>query len=197
MAQISMRSILAECLEAAPARTYPHVWLNEFGQLVVGAFPTPSARFDFGAEVFISYETENGSAVRDAPQRSPEDSSQRTKTRVSLVHLAPRFTGKHEIETEDKVFEFGSATQTLIHGLPLIDERAPGTLERLSTEKRRSKRPVAKDRHELYDLPSQARYAHQMENGYWVATNNKGHEALGYVRRAIELAGLEGKWFVR
>ena len=203
MAQISTRETLSRCLESKPAGRWPHVWVTTDGVLVVGEFPNVRATFDFGAECFR--DTDQASDVGSSgPVPNPPAGQSLAlvvvnaeKKQISLIHEAPRWTETIEIETPDAVYKVGSATRALITGLELVEGLVPGTLERLSKQKGRSKRPVSLNRQDLYDLPSQAQYAHKMKNGYWVGTNNKADEAISWVERATRLAGLTGKVIVR
>jgi hypothetical protein len=203
MAQISTRETLSKCLDSKQAVRWPHVWVTTDGVLVVGEFPNVRATFDFGAECFR--DTDQASDVgSSSPVPSPPagpsldlEVVNAEKQQISLIHEAPRWTETIEIETPDARYKVGSATRALITGLELVEILAPGTLSLLSKEKGRSKRPVSINREDLYDLPSQAQYAHKLKNGYWVGTNNKADEAIRYVERATELAGLTGKVIVR
>lgn len=201
MAMLSTREALVACLGAKPASSFPHVWLSGSGGLVAGVYPKASVRFDFGSEAFVDCKD---TAVSHEPNaNTPVDTSASDtgavsgKRRISLIHEAPRWTQTIEIETPDCVYVVGSATRALITGLELLEELVPGTLEKLSIQKSRSKRPVSRTRNELFDLATQLKYSHQLKNGYWVGTNNKSEEALNYVRRAVELAGLNGKITIR
>lgn len=199
MALLSTRETLSRCLETMPACDWPHVWVSAEGVLVVGEFPIVRATFDFGAECFRNAEetTVNGIVVKTQQVAQSDNPSSvlatAEKKLISLIHEAPRWTETIEIQTPNAIYKVGSATRALISGLEIIEDLAPGTLEQFSKEKGRSKRPVSRNRADLYDLPTQVRYSHQLKNGYWVGTNNKAEEAIGYVKRAAYLAGLNGK----
>jgi len=176
MAAVARMESLTSALAGADALGGSHVWLDvQFG-LVTGTFPSPAARFDFAEEKLVSIACE-----KSEPKRI-----------VSLLGEAKRVGQVYEIETTGAVYRVGSATQMLIHGLNLIEDERPGTLEILSTRRKRSKRPVARAHADLYDLPHPETHSAQLKSGYFVATNNKAYEALGYVREAVEIAGL--KW---
>lgn len=176
----------------------PHIWIDHQSTLVLGVYPKPTYVFDFGAERFLLNEEAAAlSQVNDVTSIAPLtlkaemfEPTAAPKARVSLLHKAPRVTGKFEIETKDSIFVLGSATEVLKFGLAELERLVPGTLGKLSQQKKRSKRPVAIKREDLYDMPSQAKHAVQLENGYWVATNNKAHEAINVVREAAKIANL-------
>lgn len=153
-----------------------HVWLDEKHGLVVGDFPKPEMRFDFGSESLVS--------VAPAPPKE--------KRVISFLAQAKRVGQRYELETDDAIYKFGSATQLLIEGLNIIEEKVPGTLEKFSLRKGRSKRAVARTRAELYDYPHPDSHSAVLKSGYFVATNNKDPEARGFLREAAEISGL--KW---
>ncbi len=148
---------------------------------MAGVFPSPMVKFDFASEKTVALfgETRYTMPSPAAPKRQ-----------VSLLHEAKRVGQICEIETADAIYRLGSATQMLIHGLDLIEEARPGTMEKLSTRKKQSKRPVAKTRAALYDIEHPESHSAQLKCGWYVGTNNKASEARGVLRQAAELAGL-------
>lgn len=174
MAAIVQLKRLANALVSVSTR-FEHAWLDDAEGLVVGVFPTPEMRFDFAIEALVP--------VR--PGSVPE------KRIISLLGQAKRVVRKYEIETGEAIYTVGSATQMLIEGLNIIEEKFPGTLEKLSDDKKRTKRPVARNREDLYDVPHPHNHSAELKSGYFVATNNKDHEARGFLRSAAEIAGLE------
>lgn len=158
-----------------------HVWLDKELGLVTGTYPMAEAKFDFGQEELVSVKTD--AAILD-------------KKRISHLAQARRVVRRYELETETEIHIFGSATQLLVEGLNLVEDVAPGTLEKFAQLKGRSKRAVAKTREELYDLPHPPSHSQKLKSGFYVATNNKDAEARGYLRQAVEIAGLQwGKNF--
>jgi hypothetical protein len=63
-------------------------------------------------------------------------------------------------------------------------------LDKLSAEKGRTKRPVARRRELLYEDPKLSKYADEIEGGWWIATNNSYPEVEKFIRRAGFHAGL-------
>src|SRR5688572_514878 len=94
-----------------------HVWLDKKLGLVTGTYPTPDAKFDFGEERLVSVQAE---AVNF------------DKKRISHLAQARRVVRRYELETETEIHTFGSATQLLVEGLNLVEETAPGTLEKFA-----------------------------------------------------------------
>lgn len=158
-----------------------HVWLHPDHGLVSGTYPTPEVRFDFGEEKLLSLESK--AAVIE-------------KIKISHLAQARRIVRRYELETESEIHTFGSATQLLVEGLNLIENIAPGTLDKLAEHKGRSKRVVAKKHEDLYNIPRPLSFSQKLKSGLFVATNNKDAEARGFLRQAAELADLEwGKDF--
>jgi hypothetical protein len=183
MATIARAETLAATLSDNAGGFGPQVWLDDIHGLVAGVFPFAKAKFDFGKEAAVSLvDTEQQT------DRGPTGAAQ--KPRVVLLQHAKRVGQMYEIETRDAIFVVGSATQMLIQGLNLIEGEHPGTLERLALRKKQSKRPVAKDRADLYDVPHPEAHSAQLKNGWFVATNNKAPESRGVLRAAAEIAGL-------
>jgi hypothetical protein len=180
MAAVAQLKSLVENFASLPSRGQ-HVWLDERHGLVVGDFPNPDIRFDFASEALVTV-----ALIRPKEKRT-----------ISFLAQARRVGLKYELETEDAIYKFGSATQLLIEGLNIIEENFPGTLEKFSTRKKRSKRAVARTRDELYDYPHPEGHSAELKSGYFVATNNKDPEARGFLREAAEIAGLKwGKNFI-
>ncbi len=174
MAVISSSISLSSGFAQGAPHVGVHAWLDRELGLVTGNYPTPHARFDFGEERLV-------------PVGAPEIPT--PKRRISHLAKARRIGKCYELETDTEIHVFGSATQLLVEGLNLLEAMAPGTLETLSLRKGRTKRPVAKAREELYDVPHPLSHSEKLASGYYVATNNKNAEARGYLRQAAEIAG--------
>jgi hypothetical protein len=180
MAAVAQLKLLLTALESAAASDQ-HAWLDDAHGLVIGSFPQPEMRFDFANEKLVSAK----------PKNSKE------KKVISFLSKAKRVGEKFDLETEDAIYKFGSNTQLLIEGLNIIEDKYPGTLEKFSTWKGRSKRPVARNREDLYDVPHPITHSAELKSGHFVATNNKGLESREFLREAAQIAGLEwGRDFV-
>lgn len=173
-------------------------WLDPTLGLVVGDYPTPKRRYDFVHEAFTALPDGAAAAEHAGPATDhaepPAGGAANGPTLygkpvVDLSHKARRSSRAYLLELEEAVYRFGSATQMLIDGLPLIEERWPGVLAELARAKKRTKRPVALRREDLYDRPHPPEHSAPLPNGYFVATNNKASEALAIMRRALLLTG--------
>lgn len=179
--------------------SWAQVWLDPALGLVVGAYPTPRRRYDFVQEAFTALPdgaaatAEHAGAAMDHADppagRMADGPTIYGKPVIDLSHKARRSSRAYLLELEEAVYRFGSATQMLIDGLPLIEERWPGVLAELAHAKKRTKRPVALRREDLYDRPHPPEHSARLPNGYFVATNNKASEALAIMRRALLLTG--------
>lgn len=101
-----------------------------------------------------------------------------------------RRTGNFSIVLEGEVVPAKSQRDLLLVGLTAIERMRPGSLEKLSCERGRTKRPVARMRELLYGDARLAKHAARIEGGWWVATNNSFPEVEKFIRRAAFHAGL-------
>lgn len=181
VALASVEKMIRELSEMAK-QSASHVWLDGSSGLVVGKYPDATNQFDFTTEQFAPLASH--ASRGDAPLADP-------KRVISLLSKAGRVRSISRIETPQAIYEVGSATQMLVEGLNIVERLRPGTIAKLSLGKGRTKRPTAASREELYDVAHPPEHSAQLENGYYVATNNKAHEAIGYLKRAIQIAELE------
>lgn len=182
MAVLADTERLTASLSAMLSQAAPHVWLDPKSGLVVGVFPRAQFKFDFAEERFVHLEEETNVATLPPAEE---------KKVISLLQKAARVRNVYRIETPREIYEVGSATQMLVEGLNIVERMRPGTLSKLAQEKGRTKRPVAFKREDLYDYPHPPEHSALLESGFYAATNNKAHEAKGFLKRAIGIAGLE------
>ncbi|MFM9847983.1 MAG: hypothetical protein ACKVP3_12585 [Hyphomicrobiaceae bacterium] len=84
-----------------------------------------------------------------------------------------------------------SLKHLLAESLRAIEAAAPGTLEKLSQIKPRSRRIVARDKGELFDeIHLAERYAEPLMEGWWFGTNNSADGTKAWLERACGCAGL-------
>ena len=147
-------------------------------QLAIGKDPmNHDAVIDLSKEAILPA---NGKAPAPEPPPQPEP-----KTRQS------RSTGRYLIEFKGKMIECRSLREMLAEGLKAIEAHKPGTLEKLSTIKPRSKRIVAADKNKLFeDAELVEKYSERLMTGWWYGTNNSADETKTWLKRACELAGL-------
>ena len=186
MAIVSKIESLFDAIKVLEPAKFPHVWLKAEATLQFGTYPKSTATYSFTTEELeLHAEVDTKPVTTEMHDDCPEGEI------VDLRHLAPRRTESIDLVFSDLVMRCGSATQALLRGLEEIERRSPGTLDRLSEKKARSKRPVHRQRQALFDMPSQAKHSEQIESGHWVGTNNKRLEALNVLRSAAEIARLK------
>ena len=90
-----------------------------------------------------------------------------------------------------------SLKQLLAESLRAIEAARPGTLEKLSHIKPRTRRIVARDRKDLFDEAHLAdEFSEQLMEGWWYGTNNSADGTKAWLQRACTCAGLNwGKDF--
>jgi hypothetical protein len=104
-----------------------------------------------------------------------------------------RRSGDYWMELHGERREFGSLRDLLRQSLCSIEAVRPGTLEKLSHIKPKSKRIVAHDKKLLFDAEHLSdEYGEQLMNGWWYGTNNSSQETSAWLERACSCAGL--KW---
>lgn len=113
---------------------------------------------------------------------------------LELNEPGGRRTGSYRLTLEGRIFGAKSQKQLLLLGLQLIERERPGSLEKLSVEKSRTKRVVSRERASLNKNPSLAlKFSERIEGDWWVFTNNSFGETTKFLRRAAFLAGLHVK----
>jgi len=104
---------------------------------------------------------------------------------------ATRVMGFEWFQLDGKRIECQSKKQLLLSALQALEKRVPGTLEKLSNQKNRTKRIVARNRNDLFSKKHLVEdHSDQIVDGWWVGTNNSSAEAKVWLKRAVEKAGL-------
>ena len=193
MASVSFMSAakLAELLQKADAGTGSVVSVISASRLALGKDPLhPTISIDFSKELISPYEPPKPRAIGagDASARVIPD-EQPAPSRMS------RRSGAHWFELLGKRSEFGSLRDLLRAGLLDIERARPGSLEKLSRIKPRSKRIVARNKKMLFANEEMAdEYGAQLAEGWWYGTNNSSQETKAWLERACSCASL--RWGV-
>jgi hypothetical protein len=88
-----------------------------------------------------------------------------------------------------------SLKELLSRSFTAVEKKVPGTLDKLSNVRARSRRIVAREPSKLFDKEHLAKkYAERLLPGWWYGTNNSEEQVRVWLKRACELAGL--KWGV-
>lgn len=188
MASLSYMSSgkLADLLtKADPSRAMPVRVLSSH-QLALGADPlTPSVVIDFSNETVVPLAP--GGAL--APSK-PAGNWTSNPGDVAAWR-ATRRGGDYWYEFKGKKAVFHSLRDLLSEGLKALETTRPGTLDKLSQIKPRSRRIVARDPKLLFDRQHLAKeYAEQLMDGWYYGTNNSADETNAWLKRACECAGL-------
>lgn len=161
-----------------PSNLYLRV-LNET-EVAVGADPLhPSHVVNLSKEVVgVSGESVGvGTAAPREPQSDPT--------------ITTRRTGSYWVRVSGRQLDCGSLKRLLFDGLRAIEKTRPGTLEKLSRIKLRSRRIVAREPKQLFDNPQLAqKFAAPLADGWWFGTNNSAAETNAWLERAFACAGL-------
>jgi hypothetical protein len=171
---------VAELLKEAVARGLPYARMTNNGQLALGRDPlNPTSVIDFRAE-----------AILPLGQRPAKQASQ-PEPPIEPRHKLSRQTGKYMLDFKGNITECQSLKELLAKGLRTIEKFRPGSLERLSQVKPRTKRIVARDPRDLFDQHKLVEdYAEKLLDGWWFGTNNSRDETIAWLRRGCELSGL-------
>ena len=103
----------------------------------------------------------------------------------------PRRSGNYWFEIRGRRANCRSLKEVLSGSLQALEKTAPGTIEKLSKVRARSRRIVARDRNDLYrrqDLNE--RYAESLVAGWWYGTNNSAEQTGVWLKRACGFASL-------
>jgi hypothetical protein len=111
-----------------------------------------------------------------------------------------RATGKkYSLDIEGHRIDCVSLKDLLARGLTAFEKYKPGTLDRLSRIKLRTKRIVARDRDQLFDQAKLSdkyserlsEYAEHLSEVWWFGTNNSRAETEAWLKRGCKEAGLQ------
>jgi hypothetical protein len=107
---------------------------------------------------------------------------------------AQRTTGHYTFTHKEKdvAFARNSLADLLEAVLVYLELLAPGTLEKLSATKKRTRRIVARDKRSLYDKSHlTVNFAREISGGWWMGTNNSGSTTKTWIRQACDAAGID------
>ena len=171
---------LIELVQSANKGGDMYVRVVSGNRLALGNDPVnPTFAIDLSKEAVIPF----GNAEAPIPQEPPPH---------SVGARASRRSGDYWIELLGKRADVGSLRELLAEGLRSIETAQPGTLEKLTHIKPKSKR-IAHDKKMLFESEHLSdEYADQLMTGWWYGTNNSAQETDTWLERACGCAGL--KW---
>jgi hypothetical protein len=148
------------------------------GELVLGRNPfDPTKSIDFATEKMVALSSHD--SLTEKPDTSPVISS--------------RKTGDYWFEIEGCRVGVRSQKELLGEALRALEKAHPGTLEKLSRIRGRSKAIVSRDPNTLFNKPHLvAKFAQKLMDGWWFGTNNNANETNSRLQEAATCAGL--KW---
>jgi hypothetical protein len=157
-------------------------------QLALGRDPLrPASVIDFSNETHSAVAPANGAAVPAKAEQTPQKS-----TEVDFTSRVGRVSGQHWFELKGKKRECRSVKDLLLQSLKAIEAERPGTLEKLSGLRKRTKKIVAREPNQLFLVNKHLvkDHAEQLMGGWWVGTNNSSQETEAWLRQAAEYADL-------
>jgi hypothetical protein len=152
-------------------------------RLAVGISPLlPTSIIDLSSETVRAFSEADGVTVH-SPKPNPP---------VATGSRLARKSGRYGLNFKGEITETGSLKELLAEGLRKIEASAPGTLDKLTMLKPRTKRIVAREPRALFDQAELAeKYAERLMDGWWYGTNNSADETVTWLHRACGYASLE------
>jgi hypothetical protein len=173
------------------------VMVKATNRLALGSDPfNPSLTLDLTKEITAPYLLESSAANvnRSGEALNGEHKDHPPSSAPTLHHVAHglgRDTGKCWFRMNGQRTECRSRIELLTSALQAIELMRPGTSEKLSHIKKRTKRIIARNPTELFESQHLVRdYAKQLGNGWWIGTNNSSAETRRWLIHAVECAGL-------
>ena len=192
MASVSFVQVskLVDLLSAAGPTKSMYLRILSSTRLAVGTDPlNPSAVIDLAKEKVVPFSDE----ATKVPEPVPAANSGWTSNPDDVPGWrSSRRGGEYWFELNGKRSEFHSLRDLLAGALRALEKVRPGTLEKLSHIKPRSRRIVARDPKDLFDKERLAKeYAEKLTDGWFYGTNNSANETNTWLERACSCAGLK------
>jgi hypothetical protein len=183
-------SKLVDLLKATDSHREMHVRVLSANKLALGADPIqPTHVIDLSKEKVSIYDPASSSRPATAAPVGVATFDQ-PKLRAGKM---TRRSGDHWFEFNGHRTECRSLKELLAEGLKSIEKSKPGTLEKLSRIKPRSRRIVAREPKQLFESEHLIRdYAEKLTNDWWYGTNNSAAETDAWLERACTYADF--KW---
>jgi hypothetical protein len=176
-------SKLIELVQSANKTGAMYVRIMSASKLALGPDPMkPTVLIDLSKETAGPYNEGNEGKANDSDTKAQTGSAKIT-----------RRSGEYWFEIKGHPKDVGSLRELLGQGLLEIEAQCPGTLDKLSHIKLKTKRIVARDKKMLFDTEHLVDdHSKQLKNGWWYGINNSADETTAWLRRACDCAGL--KW---
>jgi hypothetical protein len=193
MASLSFISAskLVEFLTTLDVKKDMHLRVLSSNRLALGVDPLqPTHVIDLSKERVCPFNAAELAKVVDHHAASSAVEAQQTFLNSSKM---TRRSGDYWFEIKGHRVECASLKQLLSETLCILEQKWPGTLEKLSQIKARSRRIVAHDPKYLFDREHLTkRYSERLIPGWWFGTNNSAEQTNAWLERACSCAGL--KW---
>jgi hypothetical protein len=137
----------------------------------------------------IDFSKEKTSPYEDANQVKRDEIRNKMDSRTPAV--ASRRRGSYWFELGGHRQSCNSLSDLLRTGLLAFEKHRPGTLDRLSKIKPKSKHIVAHKPEQLFETTHLVeKYSKRLTEGWWMGTNNSADEVKAWLERAAECAEL-------
>lgn len=176
MATFMRGARLIELLQSLDPDGEMAVQIMPDGRLGVGQDPLhPSQAIDFGSEKAVALSQSSPRPAFETP--GSDDASKRQ--------------GAYRFHIRGQEVRAGSLKEILRHALLAFERILPGTMEKLSQIKPRSKRIVARNRSDLFETSYLAHdFSERLNDEWWFGTNNSAQETRAWLERAANCTGL-------
>lgn len=145
----------------------------------------PTRWIDFSTETLRDFSTETLRQFSVSSLDRPPNDHSFERTKFS------RRSGNYWFEIKGERKECSSLKELLGEYLKATERKYPGTLQKLSHIRARSRHIVARDPNQLFEKDWLVkRYAQPLTDGWYYGTNNSLRETEGWMRRAAECAGV-------
>lgn len=191
MASLSFISAskLVELVNAVDVRRQMFVRVLSATRLALGVDPLqPTHLIDLSREQIGPLSPPD--VAKNSDQRAASLSTPPDSDNLNAPKTARR-SGDYWFEINGQRVVCSSLKQLLSEGLSALEKCRPGTLEKLSYIKPRSRRIVARDPKLLFDRTHLAKdFSERLMDGWWFGTNNSANETNSWLERACSCSGL-------
>jgi hypothetical protein len=186
--QIMETGALIGLLQTAENRGGKFVCIKD-DRILLGENPLhPDLEIDFGSDKISARDT---SAINGTQAGIGQPKPQEPNAAQSLG-FRTRVRGAHWFVLLGERSECRSVKDLFLSALKSLETKRPGTFEKLSHVKKRTKRIISRNRTALFEKQHLVEdYSLQIADGWWVGTNNSSQEVESWLRQAIECAGLQ------
>jgi len=179
MAAIIRASKLVELLTQADASRTLNVKIIDGNLLGLGVDPSrPTYKIDLSNELLDRCANDDPAEIEELKH-----------TAISGDATVSRRSGIYWFELMGQRIDCHSLKTLLSKALITLESIRPGTLEKLSRIKPRTRRIVARDRHDLFEQGHLVKqFSAPLSEGWWYGTNNSALETKTWLKKACRCA---------